>query len=159
MDANILKPLDELIFEHTILKKLLYRNKNQHGTSMIFVHLQVLVRQIVPSFANDRTTILNKSIQDCLRFEFRNNQKVTEAIINKYLLTIQLIVMYIEAYSKAMAYGEKAIFLLTRQINRKLFPLLYAILYATTSKLLNHMYQVISLLQDIHQQLKANLQV
>ena len=160
MDVALEKAFEEFTFEYNILKKILHRNNNQHGDSLIFVQLQVTSRQIAPSISNDRISILTKTIKECLRFNLQNNQKITEVIVNKFLLTIQLIVMYIESYCKAMVHGERALYYLYRQFNRKLFPILYGILYANMSKMMDIMYsQVILPLLDIQEQLKTQLQV
>jgi hypothetical protein len=121
----------ELWKELGILQKILFRNANQHGNTVVYQYLKVITKSM-KTISLDRLQLLNNCTRDCLKYTL--DTKVTNTEVEKLLTALQFTQMTMDEVSKTIHYCVKSATVLQIMLAKRFFVTLYGLLYALLAK-------------------------
>jgi hypothetical protein len=126
------KVLESFFAEMVLLQKLLYRNHNQHRTTLIYTYLRMFNRQM-KQFTKERAELLNEGIIQCLKYTIET--KITSTDLQKLICTLDLLKLIILAFTKGIRLIAKSATVLKVLLGKKIFGGLYSLFYGLISNL------------------------
>jgi hypothetical protein len=113
-----------------MLKKLLYRNHNQHSNTLLFRYLQK-IKRLVNEIDQYKLRVLRSAIIECSRLD--SNRKFSVTITERVVATKNLLLLFIENATKSIHYCSKAATTIADLLKRRSFATLYSALLALIS--------------------------
>lgn len=131
----------EIYLEYPVLQKILYRNANQHGNTVVYQYLRVIAKSM-KNLTRDRLQLMNTCVKEALKYNL--NMKVTVIEIEKLLAALQLAQLVVDEISKIIHYCLKAATVLQIQLAKRFFVGFYGLLYGMLAKIADGFIQLIT---------------
>lgn len=144
-DKSYLSTCYILSQEIGILKKLIYRNTNQHSNTSIFQICRMILKEFLQFLTKERFELMNKCIRDCLSYHV--DTKITIKEIEKLTIASQLCQLMLNSMSKILQLSLKASTMIQILLSKRSFATYYGLfyglvsnVYAQTGKIFHRVY-------------------
>jgi hypothetical protein len=141
-----------------LLRKLLYRNRHQHGNTLAFSYCRRVSRYLSLEWRKESLILLQQSSIELLRLQV-GEMKITTEMVEKVMLNTVAVTMFISSGTKALNFAVKAHTALGQLLRKQVFLPLFTILWSLVAKIFRSVKEIVLPLHDTHQHLTSLVQV
>jgi hypothetical protein len=120
--------------EEAILTRLIYRNNNQHGKTVLFSHIKPM-EKMMRYVSSSRLEEVNRKSEESLRLLNVSSAKVSQQVLTQGIAHTRLLRVTIEVLCTITSKALSACSELRLLLNRKVFAPLFSTLYALLSRI------------------------
>lgn len=158
VDADWEATVEEIDSDQTLLRRLIYRNQSQHGSTFFFRCGLLPLRRILVDISKSRLNCLRTAAMECIK-SISGDRKTTTRSVEGLLRCAKASAMVIDACCKAAQYCCKASLLDMRLLKRRVFAALYSVFLGICAGLLRNLAKIALCLDSIRQALINKIKV
>jgi hypothetical protein len=140
-----------------LLKKILYRNRNQHGNTLAFSYAKRITRALALQWRKDHLLILQQAVTEALRFRI-GETKLSQEVVEKLALHGIVVAMTITSGTKALHNSIKGYHAYSELLRKQVFLPLFTVLWSLMARIFKSLKEILLPLHLAHQHINSCIQ-
>ncbi len=157
LTQELLQTANRLESDVCLVKKLLYRNRNQHGNTLAFSFARRVVRALSLQWKKDSLLVLQKASIEALKFHV-GETKISLEVVQKLVLQGIAVAMTICSGTKAVHFATKAYHAYSELLRKQVFLPLFTVLWSLMARIFKSVRCILLPLYETHQHISTAIQ-
>ncbi len=157
LTEELLQTANRLESDVCLVRKLLYRNRNQHGNTLAFSFARRVVRALSLQWKKDSLLLLQRASIEALRFHV-GQTKLTLEVVQKIVLQGIAVAMTICSGTKAIHFATKGYHAYSELLRKQIFLPLFTVLWSLMAKIFKSVQCILLPLYETHLHISTVIQ-
>lgn len=149
--------VNRLEADTSLLRKILYRNRNQHGNTLAFSYARRISRALSLQWRKEHLLVLQQAVTESFRFRI-GETKLTQESVEKLALQGLAVGMTLVTGTKAVHYAIKGYHAYSQLLRKQVFLPLFTVLWSLMARIFKSVKDIVLPLHQAHQHINACIQ-